>query len=125
MTSKAGHLLKDGTPVMVCFNCSKPGHFFCEYRKPPKATLYRHIWAAHIAALLDDEDQQDLGDKPILEPDAEPEDSELVSSQQKEYVNLETYYNEYYTCDSESDDEGLYALTDYNNNVGQRSNYPK
>lgn len=37
-----------------------------------------------MSAHSEDDKQQDLGDKPVLELDAELEDSNLVSSSQKE-----------------------------------------
>lgn len=71
------------------------------------------------SGLLDNKNQQVFSDRPVLELDTEPEDSDPVSPQQEEYVNLEMYDNKYYTCDSDSDNERLYALTDYNSNMGQ------
>ena len=49
--------------------------------------------------------------------DLEPEKQEKTpgSSQQEEYVDLEMYNNEYYTCDNGSDGERLFALTDFDN----------
>ena len=48
--------------------------------------------------------------------DLEPEEQEETpGSLQQEYIDLEMYDNKYYTCDSWSDGEGLFALTDFNN----------
>ena len=68
----------------------------------------------HTAALSDVGDQQDLTEHPAMR--LEPEDQERTSGslQQEKYIDLEMYNKKYYTCDSDSDSEGLFALTDFN-----------
>ena len=57
-----------------------------------------------------------VGDQQELTEGLEPEEQEETpgSLQQEVYVDLEIYDNEYYTCDSNSDGEGLFVLTDFN-----------
>ena len=59
-------------------------------------------------------DQQDLTEDPAVSLEPEKQEETLGSPQQEEYVDLEIYNNKYYTCDSDSDSEGLFALTDFN-----------
>ena len=65
--------------------------------------------AAHTAAPLDVDGQQVLEEILCwiwsLRNRRRPQ-----GLQQEEYVYLEMYNNEYYTCNSESDGEGLFAL---------------
>ena len=65
--------------------------------------------AVHTATSSDVDEQQELKEDPVL--DLEPKE-------QEEYVDLEIYNNKYYTCDSESDSEGLFALTDFDDTEG-------
>ncbi|KAG6859212.1 hypothetical protein C0995_010639 [Termitomyces sp. Mi166 len=87
---------------------------------PPRA-LKAQVQAAHTAAASSDaesnveEEQEELiNDEEVPpemeEPEAE-DDTESIYINGDEYVTVDVYENEYYTC--EDDEEHLFALTEY------------
>ena len=58
-------------------------------------------------------------DDPVIDLELEEQKETPESSQQEEYINLETYNNKYYTCNSRSNSERLIALTDFTDSGDQ------
>ncbi|KAG5349322.1 hypothetical protein C0989_004626 [Termitomyces sp. Mn162] len=105
----SGQPSKDARQSANCYKCGKAGHFAYKCREPAKPAPRVFVQAAHTAA------QSDVGEANHgqEEEPAEAEADEVVESDGtqehgEEYVDLEMYDNEYYTCGSDS--EGLSTL---------------
>ncbi|KAG5350051.1 hypothetical protein C0989_000469 [Termitomyces sp. Mn162] len=107
----SGQPSKDAGQFASCHRCRKAGHLMHKCREPAQLTPQVFLWAAHIAAPSDvieaDNEQKDESAEANADKAFE---SNGTQEQGEEYVELEMYNNEYYTCGS--DNEELFALTE-------------
>ncbi|KAG5336988.1 hypothetical protein C0989_011291 [Termitomyces sp. Mn162] len=90
---------------------TEAGHFAHECRKPAKPAPQVFVQAAHTAAPSDvGEANDEQEEEPAKDNTDDAFESNRTQEHGEEYIELETYDNNYYTCGSDS--EGLFALTE-------------
>ncbi|KAG6870048.1 hypothetical protein C0995_015548, partial [Termitomyces sp. Mi166 len=110
----AGH--KPSAATARCYNCGRTGHYAKDCKVPKAQVRAAHTAAANSDAESNTEEEQKelVNDEEVppevKEPEAE-DDAESIHINGDEYITVDVYDNEYYTC--EDDEEHLFALTEY------------
>ncbi|KAG6894058.1 hypothetical protein C0992_007640 [Termitomyces sp. T32_za158] len=111
----AGYKPSGGTPP--CYNCGRTGRFSKECKVPRAQVRAAHTAAVESDAENDDEagpDEPAQGDQEGLQDVEEQsvvDDAKSIHINGDEYVAVDVYDNNYYTCDDE--EEHMFALTEH------------
>ncbi|KAG6869810.1 hypothetical protein C0995_000377, partial [Termitomyces sp. Mi166 len=116
VTSGGDARYKPSAATARCYNCGRISHYAKDCKAPKAQLRAAHTAAADSDAESDvEEDQEELvkdEEVPPEEEDLEAEyDAESVHIDGDEYITVDVYDNEYYTC--EEDEEHLFALMEY------------